>query len=344
MALAMAALTPFTLSAAAVASGVGQHEVARVEDAKAAMTDLVEIKMKGPAEVTTGVVSIAPGGHTAWHHHPGPHIVMVKSGTVRVYETDCTFKTYSAGQGFYDPGRTDHPHIHTAHNAETTGDAVLAITDIREADKRLTINTDPQPASCFASAANGTGALGVIRTEDAKGTVSDVVDVTTKGAVEAVMGHISIAAGGHTAWHHHPGPHIVVVKTGTLRVYETDCTFKTYSAGQGFYDPGHTDHPHIHTAHNAEATGDAVLAITDIREADKRLAIMTDPQPASCFAAAGAPAPATLPASASEAAGSTTLPRTGAAGPPGLVAALGLGLVGAGATVRLLTRRHRWPR
>ena len=340
--VAIAGATLLTLSGAAVAAGVGQHDVTRVEGAKGTVADLVEIKTNGPAEATTGIVSIAPGGHTAWHHHPGPHIVTVKAGTVRVYETDCTFKSYSTGQGFFDPGHTDHPHIHTAHNAEATGDAVLAITDIREADKRLTIAADPKPASCFASAANGTGTLDVTRTEDAKATVADLFEITTKAAAEAVTGHVSIGPGGHTAWHHHPGPHIVMVKAGTVRVYETDCTFKTYSAGQGFYDPGHTDHPHVHTAHNAEAAGDAVLAITDIRETDKRLTVVATPEPASCFAAAAAaPAPASPPASASEAVGSALLPRTGVAGPSGLLATVGLSLGAAGATARILARRRR---
>ncbi|MEW6473930.1 MAG: cupin domain-containing protein [Actinomycetota bacterium] len=335
MAMAMAGVMLFH-SPAVFAGGVGQHDVARVEAAKAGVADLVDTKTNGPAEVTTGFVSIAPGGHTPWHYHPGPHLVMVKSGTVRVYETDCTFKTYAAGQGFYDAGPTDRPHIHTAYNAEAAGDAVLAITDIRNDDKRLTIAADPRPGSCFASTANGIGNLGVTRTEDAKGTVADGVAVATKTATEAVLGHISIGPGGHTAWHHHPGPHLVVVKSGTVRVYETDCTFKTYAAGQGFYDPGATDHPHIHAAYNPQATGEAVLAVTDLRETDKRLAIATEPQPASCFAAAGAAAAPALPASASEATGSATLPRTGAGGPPLALAVLGLGLVAVGAAARLL--------
>jgi quercetin dioxygenase-like cupin family protein len=334
--MATAGATLLALSGPAAASGTGQHDVTRVEDAKTIVSDLIEFTTKGPAEATTSVMSIAPGGHTAWHHHPGPHIVKVKAGTLRVYETDCTFKTYTAGQGFYDPGRTDHPHIHTGYNAEATGDVVIATTDIREADKRLAIVTEPQPAACFTSAANGVGALGVTRTDDAKVTIADPMELKTKGAAEAVAGHITIGPGGHTAWHHHPGPHIVLIKAGTLRVYKTDCTFKTFSAGQGFYDPGRTDHPHIHTGYNAEATGDAVLAITDIREEDKRLAIATNPEPAACFGAAAA----TGPGSGSDATGSANLPRTGAALPPGLIATLGLSLVGAGAVIRAFGRRR----
>ena len=77
--------------------------------------------------------------------------------------------------------------------------------------------------------------------------------------------------------------------------------------------PSHTDHPHIHTAHTPEASGDAVLAVTDIREADKRLTV-----------------------AASEATGSAILPRTGAAQQPGVLALLALGFVGAGTIARLL--------
>lgn len=183
--------------------------------------------------------------------------------------------------------------------------------------------------------ASGSGQHEVTRVEDAKATVADLIEIQTKGAAEATTGNISITPGGHTAWHHHPGPHIVMVKAGTVRVYETDCTFKTYAAGQGFYDPGDVVHPHIHTAHNAEASGNVELAITDIREDDKRLTVVTNPpEPASCFAAA-------VPASAAVAPGpATQLPRTGGAGPPGLLAALGLSLVGAGAAACAVARRR----
>jgi hypothetical protein len=64
-AMAMAAVTPAALSGTAAASGVGQHDVARVEDAKAAVADLVEVATKGPADA----VPHRPSSHS---HRPHP--------------------------------------------------------------------------------------------------------------------------------------------------------------------------------------------------------------------------------------------------------------------------------
>ncbi len=302
---AIVAATVLIVAGLALATGSGQHDVTRAEDAKAALTDGVHVKTAGPSEVSTSHTTIAPGGHTAWHYHPGPHIVQVKAGTIRVYKTDCTFTTYSAGQGFFDPGHTAPPMVHTAHNTGTT-EAVVVATDIREADKRPAVVVDPQPNACFSSSMNGVGQLGVTRVEDGKGTIADAVDSTLNGASEVVTGGLTLAPNGHTAWHHHPGPHIVTIKAGTLRVYATDCTFKTYTAGQAFFDPGRTAPPFIHVGHNPEASGNVEVLTTDLRSAagDKRLAVNTEPQPASCIAAAATTNPPTTP----EPAGS--LPRT----------------------------------
>jgi quercetin dioxygenase-like cupin family protein len=59
-------------------------------------------------EVTTGLAH--PGGHTGWHYHPGPVFVLVKTGTLTVYEADddkCRGRTYAAGSAFIE-GTTPH--------------------------------------------------------------------------------------------------------------------------------------------------------------------------------------------------------------------------------------------
>ncbi len=69
---------------------------------------------------------------------------------MQVYETDCTFTTYETNTGFFDPGPTHHPHIHTLRNPSPTEAAEVVITDIRVGDLRPAIPADPQPAPCFA--------------------------------------------------------------------------------------------------------------------------------------------------------------------------------------------------
>jgi quercetin dioxygenase-like cupin family protein len=73
-----------------------------------------------PADAAIQQVTIAPGGYTGWHTHPGPAVVLVKSGAFTLYNADdpsCTGKTYSAGQSFVDPG---YGNVHIGRNEGTT--------------------------------------------------------------------------------------------------------------------------------------------------------------------------------------------------------------------------------
>jgi quercetin dioxygenase-like cupin family protein len=62
---------------------------------------------------------LAPGGQTGWHTHPGPAVVLIKSGTLTLYSlesTGCVPRIYSAGQAFVDSGQG---HVHLAANQGT---------------------------------------------------------------------------------------------------------------------------------------------------------------------------------------------------------------------------------
>jgi len=70
-------------------------------------------------ETVVQEVIIAPGGHTGWHSHPGPVVVLIKSGTMSFYDGDdptCGVRTYAAGQAFIDSGQG---HVHIARNEGT---------------------------------------------------------------------------------------------------------------------------------------------------------------------------------------------------------------------------------
>jgi quercetin dioxygenase-like cupin family protein len=80
------------------------------EDAK------VKIISKDPSDVYVVVNTVAAGGYSGWHTHPGPSVVLVKSGTATVYDGDdptCTPVTYPAGTGFIDAGGG---HVHMVRN------------------------------------------------------------------------------------------------------------------------------------------------------------------------------------------------------------------------------------
>src|SRR5262245_61113229 len=73
------------------------------------------IKTKGASDVYVSNITIAPGGHGGWHSHPGPSIIMVKSGEATVYD-DCdgahTPHVYAAGTGFVE----DSVCVHIVRN------------------------------------------------------------------------------------------------------------------------------------------------------------------------------------------------------------------------------------
>jgi len=76
------------------------------------------IKVNNAKETVMQQIVIAPGGHTGWHSHPGPGVVLVKAGVVTFYQVsgeggECTRRTYSAGQAFFDGGPG---HVQIARN------------------------------------------------------------------------------------------------------------------------------------------------------------------------------------------------------------------------------------
>ena len=98
----------------------------------------VKFKVKGQSQEVISVndaqqtviqqVVIAPGGSTGWHSHPGPVVVLIKSGQMSFYDSEdptCTVRTYSAGQAFVDRGRG---HVHIARNESTSENLELWAT------------------------------------------------------------------------------------------------------------------------------------------------------------------------------------------------------------------------
>ncbi|MFN2469436.1 MAG: cupin domain-containing protein [Gaiellaceae bacterium] len=64
-------------------------------------------------------MTIAPGGHTGWHTHPGPVVVTVKTGTLTFYDAndqECRPRPFNAGEAFVDRGGG---HVHIARNEGT---------------------------------------------------------------------------------------------------------------------------------------------------------------------------------------------------------------------------------
>jgi quercetin dioxygenase-like cupin family protein len=79
----------------------------------------VIIKTRGPSDAYVRHISIAPGGDTGWHSHPGPVFVLVTGGTATKYDADdptFTPTDYTAGTGYVE-GVGD---VHIVRNEGTT--------------------------------------------------------------------------------------------------------------------------------------------------------------------------------------------------------------------------------
>jgi quercetin dioxygenase-like cupin family protein len=80
----------------------------------------VHLKTKGSVDVATQQLVIDGGGSTGWHSHPGPVLVTVKSGALRLIYADeptCQGTVYEAGDSFIDRGDAV---THIARNVSQT--------------------------------------------------------------------------------------------------------------------------------------------------------------------------------------------------------------------------------
>ena len=91
--------------------------------------DGINLHLKGPVDIATVRVTLAPGGSLGWHSHPGATLVAVTSGTVtRVNAPDCTEEAVSAGQGFTEEPNLVHNLLNkTTATAETIATFVVPV-------------------------------------------------------------------------------------------------------------------------------------------------------------------------------------------------------------------------
>src|SRR2546430_10539089 len=64
-----------------------------------------ELKSHDNTDIVVVSVDVAPGGHSGWHFHPGPVLVIVKTGTITFYMGDdptCTAHVHPAGTTFFE--------------------------------------------------------------------------------------------------------------------------------------------------------------------------------------------------------------------------------------------------
>lgn len=103
------------------------------------------IKTKGSTQIYVLENKIAPGGTFGWHSHPGPSLVVVKTGALTLYlasDPTCTGHVVSAGHGFVDNGGD----VHVVKN-EGLVETIVYVTSLVPEGFARRID-EPQPANC----------------------------------------------------------------------------------------------------------------------------------------------------------------------------------------------------
>jgi quercetin dioxygenase-like cupin family protein len=103
------------------------------------------IDTKGATDVYIVENKIEPGGTFGWHSHPGPSIVVVRSGELTLYSGDdptCTPTRVPAGSGFVDDGG----NVHLVRN-EGTVETVVYVTSLVPKGSARRID-EPSPGDC----------------------------------------------------------------------------------------------------------------------------------------------------------------------------------------------------
>ena len=113
----------------------------------------------------------------------------------------------------------------------------------------------------FSGATIGRGNAGTFHIKSKEAGDYDI-DLKAKDNTDVLVTNLVVAPGGHSGWHAHPGPVLVVVKTGTLTHYDANdptCTGKSYSAGTVFIEEG----GEVHIARN-EGAVEATMVATSL--------------------------------------------------------------------------------
>jgi quercetin dioxygenase-like cupin family protein len=110
-------------------------------------THELELRTEGISDVYVTRNVIAVGGHSGWHTHPGPSLIIVTVGEIMAYDGDdptCTPKRYRVGEGFVDPGGG---HVHLLRN-ETDAPAETVAIQILPQGATRRIDVMPAPGNC----------------------------------------------------------------------------------------------------------------------------------------------------------------------------------------------------
>jgi quercetin dioxygenase-like cupin family protein len=263
-------------------------------------------------------VTIAPGGHTGWHTHPGGTVVLVESGTFTMNHADCTVTTVAAGRGIVESGG----QVQLAQNLSTTDALVLTVVYF-DVPVGGAFRTDATPAPvCPGVPATATGLNVTAAPVLDRATFANGSAITGVDERRVVVQSATFAPGGHSGWHSHPGATVIYVVSGTFSFYPAEtCQRQQFTAGQGVIEQGGG----VQLARNESTTEPLVLFVVyfDVPLTPAGAFRIDEPEPATCTGLAAVPTATPAPTAA-------TVPDTSATvvvEPSGLAATAVAGLM-----------------
>ena len=135
----------FTLAVGFVSTLVGRGNLGTYHIQSKAGDYDAELKSHDNTDIVVANIVVAPGGHSGWHFHPGPALVVVKTGTITFYMGDdptCSPRVHRAGTAFFENGGM----VGIARN-EGTVDATVVATFFVPAGSPTRLDA-PAPGNC----------------------------------------------------------------------------------------------------------------------------------------------------------------------------------------------------
>lgn len=211
--------------------------------------------MNGPFDEILRVRDFAPGAWTPLHIHGGPVHVTVLEGelTLRMSGND---HVYKAGESWVEMPGDDHAHA--VGNAGSVQASAVATTLLPKGATETTnvgsVATPAPPAPTVVYEAT-------------------YANVTMAGPFNVVHKVTDFAPGAFQPLHHHGGPVLVIVLTGTLTVRQNGA-IQTYQAGQHFVE----ETTFIHDAGNTSDAPVRIMATTLLPQGAQQT-ILVEPPP-----------------------------------------------------------------
>ncbi|MFF0447825.1 cupin domain-containing protein [Streptomyces sp. NPDC004609] len=112
--------------------------------ARGVSQESLHLGAEGATDVIVRTITLAPGGSTGWHYHPGQLLAVVTSGTLTRTLEDCTVEVTPAGGAFIEPSGARNRHIGRNLGSEPV---VLYLTYLLPKDGPLSVDADAPPCA-----------------------------------------------------------------------------------------------------------------------------------------------------------------------------------------------------